>query len=357
MPPASTDSQAFLSSLFEELLGADTYNDLLSHPSPRNYLDAGRKLSWGLISQNLQGLNRLQLTADEERKYIKGATDAMCSDTQDILQSTSKTLEQLAWDANWAIVNGFEHFDGIQPQDQILRSMLTRNHSYLLDSLILANRLMQYCADFDNKIVPLCADDSMPPEERLAAVEQLINESSLLQAASILKNWQFAEIHKTYENTLLGKPAATATTPSQYHSPETAMEQLLPEIDFQSWPLSYAASLHGPMSAFIKIGGLLAVGTRECKIVGLLLSAATQPQSKKGGSTRGRPIDIPARIADVERYSTTHRKYWHFTADDGKEIMNWLKDGADMADWPKYMCIALKEGRKLSLSIPTFWPT
>ncbi|TWU75369.1 hypothetical protein ED733_000417 [Metarhizium rileyi] len=271
----------------------------------------------------------------------------MCNQTQDMVKETSKTLDDLYWDSVWAIINGFEHFEGRQPQETILRALNLRNTAVFLNSVILAHTMMKYCADFDGRVVPLCADENVPIPKRVAVIEELEREALILEAACALKDYQFGEINTTFQTMLLGPSSTLTKTSTRSFTPDTAVQNLLPDVDFRTWVLTYATSLPGPLSDSVKIGGLLAVGTLECKTASLVISAAAQSQCQKPVSLQGRPIDIPERIADVERYTTVHRKYWRFTADDAKEIASWLREGADMARWPEYMCKAINEGKKL----------
>ncbi|KAK2750162.1 hypothetical protein FQN57_004658 [Myotisia sp. PD_48] len=84
-----------LSALFEQQLGKHDYHDLLSNPSPRNYLAAGKKLSWETIQPHYQHLAPLELSPEHKTKYTQGVMRAMSSDTDDLVKDSNRTLETM----------------------------------------------------------------------------------------------------------------------------------------------------------------------------------------------------------------------------------------------------------------------
>ncbi|CEJ85920.1 hypothetical protein VHEMI03959 [[Torrubiella] hemipterigena] len=356
---ASEIESSTLVSSIREQLGADKYDALIANSSPSEYLEAGKTLTWDSIRPVLDKLSKIILNTEQQKLYTKGVATTMCSDTTPSTQDTGRTLRAL-WDqAGWAIVEGVEHFVGVEPQHQQLYDLSHRNGLIVLDSGWTATQLIKYCRAFDNRIVPLCLDESIPVEEKLKAVEQMEVEAILLAGYSQIKNAQFTNVNTVYQTALLGEAKSAAS--SAGISPETLVQQLLPEVELHSFPLTQATNMPGLLGAHVQIGGLLAVGTVECKLASLVLSAAAHAMGSRRevkatqGQTQGKkPIDIPARIRDVEDYTTTFRKYWRFTTDDARAILSWLKTGAALVDLPPYLWLALNEGSKLYLQMADY---
>ncbi|PYI00179.1 hypothetical protein BO71DRAFT_455056 [Aspergillus ellipticus CBS 707.79] len=337
-----------LSSIFANILGAGVYQDLINNPSPDACLAVGEKLHKGLSNEHLEALPKLLLTDEQRNMYTRGVLGALESTPDAVVEEAKQDTKECYDNFKNAMSDGSDywfHRGDHTKSRQIYSLQISTTIPLILSYRATAVKIMTRAEDFDDRIIPLCADPGIPVAERLEIIQNLAREAQSLQNASeffadLLSVWQIK-----FLNILLG-PALPATTPTS--NLREAARKLTPEPTFASGLVSVVADSFDRPSAFVKISGLLAVGALEAKNASLLVSAAVHSSS----SANPQPlIDLADIVAKMESGVSGLRKYWRFTADDFHESVFWLQEGAKDVDIPKYMRDSLERGAKYYLDL------
>ncbi|KAI1914231.1 hypothetical protein LOZ65_005677 [Ophidiomyces ophidiicola] len=335
-----------ISSILSEILGKDGYLDLINNPSPEAYLAAGDKLHAGFLKQDIGPLGTIRLTQEQKHIYTQTVINAMAGTLDAVVEEAKRDTKEAYDNFAAALRGGASYWLGRDKRRyaRMFNLQLSSINLILVNRLLSVN-IMEQAADFDSRIVPLCADSSMPVEERVEIIVPLAKEASSLERgssnfAAILSGWKL-----TFEDILLGDNlVSTSPRPSL----RQVVHDLTVEPTFASGLIYLATDSFSRESAFLKISGLLATKTIEAKNASLLISAAVHETFVKIDSSWP---NLGELIDQMEKGVQGLRRYWRFNANDYHEIAYWLERGAEDADIPKYMRESLGKGQKLYLEM------
>ncbi|KNG87642.1 hypothetical protein ANOM_003629 [Aspergillus nomiae NRRL 13137] len=365
---------------------ASKVNQLVgSSPTPQKYLDVAASLSDAerkVLKDGAEAHNPIQTEEDKEKLSL-GAAKTMSTD------ETVAKLKEDAAAAGAAVVAIDGSFTALQVQiasiDQLektnfltqLNEQKKKYRDVLQKSRLLAADISQYGSSFDELIVPLCADQSLTVDQRLEQIDKFIARANDFQE-------QGNEINKSFDTLIDGFVEFTAQFSSWGKDKEQELNNDIKEIDKQLAELTQkladlrtslialgvglgvglsaagiGLALSGPVAPFILIGGLIFAGATAAAVAGIAIAMGVVSnqieEKKRERQDKSDEIDkirlARRNLEDMGNSQLTVfrdnvkvlQSYWTSMQADAEAIKGWLKSGADMANVPKYMKIALDE--------------
>ncbi|GAB1197560.1 hypothetical protein APSETT444_006857 [Aspergillus pseudonomiae] len=350
---------------------ASKVNQLVgSSPTPQKYLDVAASLSDAerkVLKDGAEAHNPIQTDEDKEKLSL-GAAKTMSMD------ETVAKLKEDAAAAGAAVVAIDGSFTALQVQiasiDQLektnfltqLNEQKKKYRDVLQKSRLLAADISQYGSSkstdvlgqlslgfpkltpaplgFDELIVPLCADQSLTVDQRLGQIDKFIARANDFQE-------QGNEINKSFDTLIDGFIEFTAQFSSWGKDKEQELNNDIKEIDKQLAELTQ--KLADLRTSLIALGVGLGVGLSAAVVSNQIEGKKRERQDKSDEIDK---IRLARRnLEDMGNSQLTVfrdnvkvlQSYWTSMQADAEAIKGWLKSGADMANVPKYMKIALDE--------------
>ncbi|OJJ43512.1 hypothetical protein ASPZODRAFT_2113996 [Penicilliopsis zonata CBS 506.65] len=334
-----------LTSTLQDLLGKEDYRRLIDNPSLENYLSAGEHLPLKTLSESLrQTKAKLSLTSQQEKRYV----DSILYDEYDRI--AEEAAANVAWwgaFADMAFHDLTDHHYRDLHNPGAVGLLKVRMGVARVNSGPAALTVSAIARDFDEKILPVCADASLSTSERLRILRNHLTDANRFQSISNLYGNTFDTLLVDFLHAVLGPTAQSDSLSDEIIDDSTglSLEQYLTPV-----------TISGPSTLSAKIRGLLAVGTEETKNAALVLSGIQHTRGRLGlmGDDNHDTWPLEECIRVVSYYFTECRKYWRYTLDDTKAVEKWLIDGALLANMPEVLCWLIEENKHIYLELAMY---
>ncbi|KAK1143038.1 hypothetical protein N8T08_007102 [Aspergillus melleus] len=288
---------------------------------------------------------------EELGEAAKGAADAV----DGIIELMGGLLVTLAWSDS---MNGTHLTEQYEP---ILRLYCET----MRDGIPLSNTIAQYAEDFDNKIIAFCADSSLSTDQRLSQIQEYIQDAEGSQTtAQDMQDTLNSVFDKTMDfiNQVNSNSLKEAGTYKTFPVPKTARK--LADVPSTVQIPALNVVLASPFGPYVMIAGLLGISNTLATNAAHAIAASTSDRERvpvKRVLSDLATEHQSANASDNTEYFDEFREhigvlagYWGGTLIDARQIEAWLKDGANVADMPKYMEIALNEGVKIYVKVAKY---
>ncbi|KAF5857400.1 hypothetical protein ETB97_005892 [Aspergillus alliaceus] len=365
--------------------------------TPEKYLAAVQKLSSAEISVIAEGAKDHPPpihTEEDKKTFAIGAAQAASQD------SATDLLKQAADKATSAAKNIQDVFQSIQLKiteiDQIHKSNFLPDlsshqktfNSILQDSRLLSADISQYGKSFDEIIVQFCADKTISLQERINKIGEFIKRAEEFENRSADTHSRFEKLMHDFTTFVghfsswaKGKEGELTTEIESLNKEIQELQEKLQKLQKSLVILGVAAgvglpvlavatALSGPFAPFVAIGGLIALGATAASIAGISIAIVVTSnqieakqtekekllnQVEKIQHTRQDLVDLGKEKLTVFTDSVKILTgYWTRTTANAREIKDWLEDGANMADQPKFMEMNLKHGVRIYSALAVY---
>ncbi|PLB44182.1 hypothetical protein P170DRAFT_392255 [Aspergillus steynii IBT 23096] len=312
---------------------------------------------------------KYHLSPADEEAFTTAAVQALASDDLDgelgdaangasaAVNGIIELMVALVLNLAWAdTMNGTNLTDQYEP---IMRLYCQT----MKDGIPLSNTIAQYAEDFDNKVIAFCADTSLTTDQRLSQIQEYIKDAEASQTtAQDMQNTLNSVFDKTMDfiNMVNSDSLKKEATEKTFPVPKSAkkLADVSPKLEIPA----LTAAFDSPFGPYVTIAGLLGIHSTEATNTAYAIAAAMSnrervPMSKvlKDLATQDGADDTNTEyFNEFREHIGVLAGYWGSTLIDARQIEAWLKDGAAVADMPKYMEIALNGGVKIYVKVAKY---